>query len=126
VIINKKLRHFTYFQARYASFKKMADLSPETSNTFKLPLFEIAILKDKKGPRTLVQILSPGGASCFFMFAAAFKKLPDDVFEKSAIQLPIYNGFLQLYASGVVTGVVTEVVVDRGSTVYGYCIVSLV
>jgi hypothetical protein len=28
----------------------MADLSPETSNTFKLPLFEIAILKDKKGP----------------------------------------------------------------------------
>jgi hypothetical protein len=27
------------------------------------------------------------------MFAATFKKLPDDVIEKSAIQLPIYNGF---------------------------------
>jgi hypothetical protein len=42
-----KLRHF---QKRYASFKKMADLSPEASNALKLPLFEISILKNKKGP----------------------------------------------------------------------------
>jgi hypothetical protein len=28
----------------------MVDLNPETSNAFKLPLFEISILKDKKGP----------------------------------------------------------------------------
>jgi hypothetical protein len=32
------------------SFKKMVDLSPEASNAFKLPRFEISILKDKKGP----------------------------------------------------------------------------
>jgi hypothetical protein len=38
----------------------MADLSPEASNAFKLPLFEISILKNKKRPRTLVQILSHG------------------------------------------------------------------
>jgi hypothetical protein len=35
----------------------MADLSPEASNAFKLPLFEISFLKNKKRPRTLVQIL---------------------------------------------------------------------
>jgi hypothetical protein len=52
----QKLRHLTYFQARYASFKKMADLSPEASNAFKLPFFEISILQNKKRPRTLVQI----------------------------------------------------------------------
>jgi hypothetical protein len=40
----------------------MADLSPEASNAFKLAFFEISILEDKKWPRTLVQILSPGGA----------------------------------------------------------------
>jgi hypothetical protein len=28
----------------------MADLSPEASNAFKLPLFEISILKNKKAP----------------------------------------------------------------------------
>jgi hypothetical protein len=50
LIRNKKLHHLTYFQARYASFKKMADISPEASNAFKLPLFEISILKNKKGP----------------------------------------------------------------------------
>jgi hypothetical protein len=49
----------------------MADLSPEASNAFKLPRFEISILKNKKRPRTLGQILSHGGA-------------PDDVIEKSA------------------------------------------
>jgi hypothetical protein len=27
----------------------MADLNPEASNAFKLPLFEISILKNKKG-----------------------------------------------------------------------------
>jgi hypothetical protein len=43
--------------------------------------------------------LSPGGASGVFMFAATFKKPPDDVIKKSAIQLPIYNGLWQLYAS---------------------------
>jgi hypothetical protein len=59
----------TYFQAQYASFKKMADLSPEASNAFKLPLFEISILKNKKRHRTLVQILSHGGAGgvCFVL-----------------------------------------------------------
>jgi hypothetical protein len=61
LIRSKKLRHLTNFQARYASFRKIADLSPEASNAFKLPLFEISILKDKKRPRTFVQILSPGG-----------------------------------------------------------------
>jgi hypothetical protein len=40
----------------------MADLCPEASNAFKLPLFEISILKNKKRHRTLVQILSHGGA----------------------------------------------------------------
>jgi hypothetical protein len=30
----KKITPFDLFQARYASFKKMADLSPETSNAF--------------------------------------------------------------------------------------------
>jgi hypothetical protein len=40
----------------------MADLSPEASNYFKLPIFEISILEDEKSPRALVQILSPGGA----------------------------------------------------------------
>jgi hypothetical protein len=39
----------------------MADLSPKASNAFKLPLFEISILKNKKRPQTLVQILSHGG-----------------------------------------------------------------
>jgi hypothetical protein len=48
-IINKKLHHLIYFQAQYVAFKKMADLSPETSNAFKRTLFEISILKDK-GP----------------------------------------------------------------------------
>jgi hypothetical protein len=37
-------------------------ISPEASNAFKLPLFEISILKNKKWPSTLVQILSHGGA----------------------------------------------------------------
>jgi hypothetical protein len=55
----------TYFQALYASFKKTADLSPEASNAFKLPLFEISILKDKKRLQTLLWILSPGGAVAF-------------------------------------------------------------
>jgi hypothetical protein len=30
------------------------------------------------------------------MFAATLKKTTDDVIEKSAIQLPIYNGFLAI------------------------------
>jgi hypothetical protein len=29
----------------------MADLNPEASNAFKLPIFEISILKDEKVPR---------------------------------------------------------------------------
>jgi hypothetical protein len=32
--------------------------------------------------------LSPGGASGVYMFAATLKKTPDDVIEKSTIQLP--------------------------------------
>jgi hypothetical protein len=40
----------------------MADLSPEASNAFKLPIFENSIHEDEKSPRALVQILSPGGA----------------------------------------------------------------
>jgi hypothetical protein len=39
----------------------MADLGPEASNAFKLPIFEISILKDEKKLQALVQILSPGG-----------------------------------------------------------------
>jgi hypothetical protein len=78
------MRHFTYFQARYVSFKKMADLSPEASNAFKLPLFEISILQSQKGPRILVQILSPGGARGVCYILPTIKKPPDDVIEKSA------------------------------------------
>jgi hypothetical protein len=40
----------------------MADLSPEASNAFKLPIFEISILKDEKSPHALLPILSPGDA----------------------------------------------------------------
>jgi hypothetical protein len=46
----------------------MADLSPEASNAFKLPIFEISFLKDEKSPQALVQILSPGGARGDFTF----------------------------------------------------------
>jgi hypothetical protein len=31
----------------------MADLSPEASNAFKLPIFEISILKDEKKSRCI-------------------------------------------------------------------------
>jgi hypothetical protein len=51
----------------------MADLSPEASNAFKLPIFEISILKEKKSPHALVQILSPGGARGDFMFYPKLK-----------------------------------------------------
>jgi hypothetical protein len=51
----------------------MADLSPEASNAFKLPIFEISILKDKKSPHALVQILSPGGARGDFIFYPQLK-----------------------------------------------------
>jgi hypothetical protein len=74
----------TYFQARYAPFKKIAGLSPETSNAFKLPLFEISIFMNKKRPRTLVQILSHGGARGECYVLPTVKKPPDDVMEKSA------------------------------------------
>jgi hypothetical protein len=30
------------------------------------------------------------------MFTATSKKIPDDIIKKSAIQLPIYNGFLAI------------------------------
>jgi hypothetical protein len=36
---DQKQKITTYFQAQYVSFKKTADLSPEASNAFKLPLF---------------------------------------------------------------------------------------
>jgi hypothetical protein len=62
----------------------MADLSPEASNAFKLPLFEISILKNKKWPRTLVHILSHGGARGICYVLPTVKKPPDDVIEKSA------------------------------------------
>jgi hypothetical protein len=78
------LRHLTYFQAQSASFKKMADLGPEASNAFKLPLFEISILKIKHWPRILVQILSHGGARGVCYVLPTVKKPPDDVIEKSA------------------------------------------
>jgi hypothetical protein len=73
----------TYFQARYASFNKIADLSPEASNAFKLPFFEISILQNEKRPRTLVQILSHGGARGICYDLPTVKKPPDDVIEKS-------------------------------------------
>jgi hypothetical protein len=57
LIRSKELRHLTYFQPRYASFKKMTHLSPEASNAFQLPLFEISILEDKKGPGGVCYIL---------------------------------------------------------------------
>jgi hypothetical protein len=82
----------------------MADLRPEASNSFKLPLFEISIVKDKKMPRTLVHILSPGDARGICYIPPKVQTLSDDVIEKSAIQLPIYNGFWQLYASHWYTG----------------------
>jgi hypothetical protein len=53
----------TYFQARYAAFKKMAELSPEASNAF---IFEISILEDEKSPWALVQSLSHGCARGVF------------------------------------------------------------
>jgi hypothetical protein len=59
----------------------MTDLSPEASNAFKLPLFEISILKKKKRPRTLVHILSDGGARGICYVLPTVKKMPD---EKSA------------------------------------------
>jgi hypothetical protein len=62
----------------------MADLNPEASNAFKLPLFEISILKNKKKARTLVQILSHGGARGVCYVLPTVKKLLDDVIEKSA------------------------------------------
>jgi hypothetical protein len=62
----------------------MADLSPEASNAFKLPLFEISILKNKKRPRTLVQILSHGGARGICYVLPTVKKSPDEVIKKSA------------------------------------------
>jgi hypothetical protein len=40
------------------AFKRTADLSPEASNAFKLPIFEISILKDEKKSHALVQNLS--------------------------------------------------------------------
>jgi hypothetical protein len=47
-----KITRFDLFYARYVAFKEMADLGPEASNAFKLPIFEISILKDeKKSPR---------------------------------------------------------------------------
>jgi hypothetical protein len=61
----------------------MADLSPEASNAFKLLLFEISIIKNKKGPG-LVQILSHGGARGVCYVLPTVKKTPDDVIEKSA------------------------------------------
>jgi hypothetical protein len=45
----------------------MADLTPEASNAFKLPIFEISILEDEKSPRALIQILSPGGARGIYL-----------------------------------------------------------
>jgi hypothetical protein len=66
------------------SFKKIADLSPEVSIAFKLPLFEISILKNKKRPRTLVQILPHGDARGVCYILPTVKKMPDDVIEKSA------------------------------------------
>jgi hypothetical protein len=51
---------------------------------FKLPLFEISILKNKKRPRTLVLILSHGGARGICYVPPTVKKPPDDVIEKSA------------------------------------------
>jgi hypothetical protein len=82
----QKITPFDLFsiQAQYASFKKMAHLSPEASNAFKLPLFEITILQNQKRPRTLVQILSHGGARGVCYVLPTVKKPPDDVIEKSA------------------------------------------
>jgi hypothetical protein len=60
----------------------MADLSPEASNAFKLPLFEI--LKFKNWPRTFIQIWSHGGARGVCYVLPTVKKPPDDVIEKSA------------------------------------------
>jgi hypothetical protein len=62
----------------------MADLSPEVSNAFKLTLFEISILQNKKRHWTLVQILSHGGARGVCFVLPTVKKPPDDVVEKSA------------------------------------------
>jgi hypothetical protein len=59
----------------------MPDLSPEASNAFKLPLFEISILKNNKRPRTLVHILSHGGTRGIL---PTVKKPPYYVIEKSA------------------------------------------
>jgi hypothetical protein len=59
----------------------MPDLSTEASNAFKLPLFEISILKNKKRPRTLVQILTHGGARGVCYVLPTVKKPPDDVIE---------------------------------------------
>jgi hypothetical protein len=69
----------TNFQERCAAFKKIFDLSPEASNAFKLPIFEISILEDEKSPWALVQILSPGGARGFYLVLPAVI-----VIEKSA------------------------------------------
>jgi hypothetical protein len=63
------------------AFKKMADPSPEASNAFKLPIFEISILEDEKNPRALVQILSPGGTRGVYLVLPTVKKTPDDVIE---------------------------------------------
>jgi hypothetical protein len=60
----------TYFQAQYASFKKIADLSPSS--------------RIKKNNRTLVHILSHGGARGVCNVLPTVKKPPDDVIEKSA------------------------------------------
>jgi hypothetical protein len=60
----------------------MADLSPEVSNAFELPIFEISILEDEKSPCALVQNLSPGGArGVFYRHGATVKKPPDDVID---------------------------------------------
>jgi hypothetical protein len=80
------------------AFKKNFDLSPEASNTFKLPIFEISILEDEKSPWALVQILSPGGARGVYFVLPTVKKLPDDVIEKSAnIIQPICSGMAKMY-----------------------------
>jgi hypothetical protein len=64
----QKNHHFTYFQERYVSFKKMAVLSPEASNAFKLPLFEISILKNKKCPRHKFRICHMVALEAFVTF----------------------------------------------------------
>jgi hypothetical protein len=73
----------------------MADLGPEASNAFKLPLFEISFLKDKKRPQTLVQILSPGGARGVCYVLPTVKKTPERMCHFPTIEFDLIKcGFL--------------------------------